>query len=269
MASERTRRVGMILPAFDEEAALPLVLAEIPRAYVDAIVVVDNGSRDRTAEVAREGGAIVVSEPRRGYGRACQAGLEFLLGGAGLRPALTDDDVVVFLDADHSDYPEDLSEVLAPVLAERAELSIGSRILGGANMEALLPQSWFGNRLACFLMRVLFRARYTDLGPFRAIGVRALKHLEMADKDFGWTIEMQLKAARTGVPTLEVPVPYRRRIGKSKISGTLLGSTRAGIKILYSIARYGSDFSHSRFLLALGLVPYISNSLPRVSGGRS
>jgi glycosyltransferase involved in cell wall biosynthesis len=232
MAGERTRRVGLILPAFDEEAALPLVLAEIPRAHVDVVVVVDNGSRDRTAELAREGGATVVSEPRRGYGQACLAGLEFLLSGEGLRPALTDDDVIVFLDADHSDYPEDLPDVLAPVLAGRAELSIGSRILGGADMSALLPQAWFGNRLACFLMNVLFRARYTDLGPFRAIDVRALKHIAMADHDYGWTIEMQLKAKSCGLRVEEVPVRYRPRVGKSKITGTVMGTIRAGWKIL-------------------------------------
>jgi len=232
VAGEHTRRVGLLLPAFDEEAALPLVLAEIPRAHIDALVVVDNGSRDRTAAVAREGGAVVVSEVRRGYGQACQAGLEFLLSGDGLQPALTDDDVVVFLDADHSDYPEDLPEVLAPVLGGRADLSIGSRVLGGADMSALLPQAWFGNRLACFLMRVLFRARYTDLGPFRAIGVRALKHIEMADKDYGWTIEMQLKAKSCGLRVEEVPVRYRPRVGKSKITGTVTGTIRAGWKIL-------------------------------------
>lgn len=232
MTGGSSRRVGMILPAFDEEEALPLVLAEIPRDLVDALVVVDNGSRDRTAELAREGGALVVSEPRRGYGQACQAGLEFLLGGGGLQPALAGDDVVVFLDADHSDYPADLPDVLAPILAGRAELVIGSRILGGADMHALLPQAWLGNRLACFLMRVLFRARYSDLGPFRAITVRALQHLEMADRDFGWTIEMQLKARSCGLRVEEVPVRYRARVGKSKITGTVAGTVRAGWKIL-------------------------------------
>jgi len=226
------RRVGMILPAFDEEEALPLVLAEIPGRLVDTIVVVDNGSRDRTAERARAAGATVVSEPRRGYGQACLAGIDFLLGGAGLRPALEADDVVVFLDADHSDYPEDLADVLAPILAGQAELSIGSRILGGADMQALLPQAWLGNRLACFLMQLLFRASYTDLGPFRAITVRALRHLEMADRDFGWTIEMQLKAKSCGLRVAEVPVRYRSRAGKSKITGTVLGTVRAGWKIL-------------------------------------
>jgi len=222
----------MVLPAFDEEEALPLVLAEIPRELVDAIVVVDNGSRDRTAEVARESGATVVTEQRRGYGSACLAGLAHLLDGNGLRPPLGDEDVVVFLDADHSDYPEDLPVVLAPLLEERAELVIGSRILGGADMGALLPQAWFGNRLACFLMRLLFRARYTDLGPFRAVRVRALRRLEMQDVDFGWTVEMQLKAKSRGLRVEEVPVRYRPRVGKSKITGTLVGTLRAGWKIL-------------------------------------
>ena len=140
--------------------------------------------------------------------------------------------MVVFLDADHSDYPEDLPRVLAPVLEDRAELCIGSRILGGASLGALLPQAWFGNRLACLLMRLLFGARYTDLGPFRAIRADALRALAMGDRDFGWTIEMQLKAHTTGLRVVEVPVRYRARIGSSKITGTLAGTLRAGWKIV-------------------------------------
>ena len=232
IVASATTRIGMVIPAFDEEEALPLVLREIPRELLETIVVVDNGSRDRTAEVAWSGGATVVHEPRRGYGRACLAGLAHLLGAAGEKAPLTGRDVVVFLDADHSDYPQDLPAVLAPVLEGRADLSIGSRILGGADMDALLPQAWFGNRLACLLMRVLFGARYTDLGPFRAIRVDALERLGMADRDFGWTIEMQLKAKSFGLGVVEVPVRYRKRLGKSKITGTLGGTLRAGWKIL-------------------------------------
>ncbi len=222
-------RVGLVLPAFNEEAALGLVLAEVPRAAVARIVVVDNGSTDRSAEVARAGGAEVVREDRRGYGRACLAGIERLLATA---PALTDTDIVAFLDADHSDYPEDLVRILAPLHAGEVDLVIGSRVLGGAAMDALLPQAWFGNRLACFLMRVLFGARYTDLGPFRAIRVAALRRLDMQDPTFGWTVEMQLKAKSFGLRVTEVPVRYRKRIGESKITGTLTGTLRAGWKII-------------------------------------
>lgn len=227
-------RVGLVMPAFDEEQALPLVLAELPRALLARVVVVDNGSRDRTAAVAAAGGAEVVSEPRRGYGQACLAGIARLLEAPGPdgAPPLADEDVVAFLDADHSDYPEDLAAVLAPLRAGEAELVIGSRVLGGADMRALLPQAWFGNRLACFLMRVLFGARYTDLGPFRAIRVAALRRLEMRDPTFGWTVEMQLKARTHRLAVREVPVRYRQRVGKSKITGTLSGTLRAGFKIL-------------------------------------
>jgi len=225
-------RIAVVIPARDEEQALPLVLAELPRERAPLVVVVDNGSLDRTAEVARAAGALVVREERRGYGRACLAGIGWLLDGAGLVPPLGDEDVIVFLDADHSDHPQDLEHLLAPILAREAELVLGSRILGGATWRALLPQAWLGNRLACALMRALFGARYTDLGPFRALRVGTLRDLAMSDPGFGWTIEMQLKAKSRGVRVLEVPVRYRARIGKSKITGTLTGTLCAGSKIL-------------------------------------
>lgn len=226
-------RVGVVIPALDEEEALPLVLGELPPGEVDRVVVVDNGSTDGTARAASEGGAEVVREPRRGYGSACLRGLEVLLEGSGSeRGPLGSEDVVVFLDADHSDYPADLTLVVEPIRAGRADMVIGSRILGGATMEALLPQAWFGNRLACTLMRLFFGARYSDLGPFRAITVDALRHLAMADTGFGWTVEMQLKAASAKLRVEEVPVRYRKRIGESKITGTVSGTVRAGAKIL-------------------------------------
>lgn len=228
-----TPRIGVVIPALDEEAALPLVLQEVPRAEVDVVVVVDNGSTDRTAQVARENGAVVVREPRRGYGSACLAGLELLLvRGAGGKPPLADHDIVVFLDADHSDHPAELPLLVEQIRAGRAHFVVGSRSADRASRAALTPQQRFGNALACLLMRVLFGARFTDLGPFRAIRVDALKHLSMRDVDYGWTVEMQLKSRVAGLTVVEVPVHYRSRIGVSKISGTLIGSVRAGWKIL-------------------------------------
>lgn len=225
-------RLGIVMPAWNEEEALPHVLAELPRARRPEVVVVDNGSTDGTAAVARAGGAHVVPESRRGYGRACLTGIACLLEGrAGVAP-FADGDLIAFLDADHSDYPEDLEAILAPLLEDRADLVIGSRILGGADRRALLPQAWFGNRLACGLMRLLFGARYSDLGPFRALRVGALRSLEMGDEGFGWTIEMQLKAHSRRLRVVEVPVRYRPRIGRSKITGTISGTVRAGAKIL-------------------------------------
>ncbi|MFT5285638.1 MAG: glycosyltransferase involved in cell wall biosynthesis [Planctomycetota bacterium] len=237
IVSESTKsdpvRVGLMIPAFNEEAALPLVLAEIPREHLARLVVVDNASTDNTSNVASEAGAQVVYEGQQGYGQACLAGIAALLkSDADSGPSLQPNDVIVFLDGDHSDYPADLPTVIAPILEDRADLVIGSRILGGASMDALLPQAWFGNRLACFLLRVLFGARHTDLGPFRAIRVRALEHLRMADRDYGWTIEMQLKARTARMRVVEVPVRYRQRTGVSKITGTWRGTLLASWKIL-------------------------------------
>lgn len=234
---ERRPRVAVLIPALDEEAALPLVLREIPRGSVELVLVVDNGSRDRTAEVARAEGAFVVREERKGYGRACLTGLDHLLGRA--RGVLGDafepfdgSDVVVFLDGDHADHAEELPLVAGPVLAGEADFVVGSRTLGEGGREVLLPQARFGNALACFLMRVLFGARHTDLGPFRAIRADALRHLGMRDEDYGWTVEMQLKARAARLRVREVPVRYRERIGKSKVTGTLVGTLRASWKIL-------------------------------------
>lgn len=234
------RRIVIVIPALNEAEALPLVLADIPRENLACIVVADNGSTDATAQLARAGGAHVVSEVRRGYGEACLAALAAVtevgrddhpVERAPMAP-LAEEDIVVFLDADHSDYPEDLPSVVAPILAGEADFVVGSRLLGGATMRALPPQAWFGNRLACSLMFLLFGARHTDLGPFRAITVGALKHLEMNDRNFGWTIEMQLKAKLSALRTVEVPVRYRERVGQSKITGTVSGTLCAGYKIL-------------------------------------
>jgi glycosyltransferase involved in cell wall biosynthesis len=220
-------RVSLVIPALNEEASLPLVLAAIPAGAVSEIVVANNGSTDGTARVARERGARVVDAPRRGYGSACLAGVA----------ALDAPDVVAFLDADFSDHPEELSMILAPILEGRADLVIGSRTLGRREPGALLPQALLGNRLATWLIRAFWGVRFTDLGPFRAIRADALRALEMRDADFGWTVEMQVKAARRGLRCLEVPVSYRRRVGRSKITGTIRGTLRASHKILSTILR--------------------------------
>lgn len=220
-----------MIPALDEERSLPGVLAGLPRPPVRRIVVADNGSTDGTARVAREGGAEVVEAPRRGYGSACLAGLDHLRRTG-------PPEVVVFVDADWSDHPEELPSLIAPILAGEADLVIGSRILGRREPGALLPQARAGNLVACAMIRLLYGHRFTDLGPFRAIRWEALERLKMSDPDFGWTAEMQVKALRHGLRCAEVPVSYRRRVGVSKITGTVSGTLRAGYKILWTVLRY-------------------------------
>ena len=219
--------VAVVIPAVDEEAAIGQVLAEIPEGVAD-VIVVDNGSRDRTAEVARAGGARVVSEPRRGYGQACLTGIAAAPGAH----------VIAFLDGDHSDFPGQLRDVLAPILAGRADLVIGSRQLGRRAKGAHPAHAVLGTRFCVGLMNLLFGTRATDLGPFRAITALALERLHMRDRSFGWTVEMQVKAALCGLRVVEVPVDYRPRIGTSKVSGTFAGSVRAGARILGTLARY-------------------------------
>jgi glycosyltransferase involved in cell wall biosynthesis len=224
-------RIDVVIPALNEEASLPLVLAELPRPPVRRVVVADNGSRDGTARVAREGGAVVVPAERRGYGSACLAGLDYLRRN-------DPPDVVVFIDADYSDHPDELPRLIAPLLAGEADLVIGSRTLGEREPGALLPQARAGNLVACALIRLLYRHRYTDLGPFRAARWDALERLAMGDPDFGWTAEMQVKALRHDLRVTEVPVSYRRRVGVSKITGTVTGTLRAGYKILWTVLRH-------------------------------
>jgi glycosyltransferase involved in cell wall biosynthesis len=227
-------RVAVVIPALNEERSIGLVLDGLARDLVDHVLVCDNGSTDRTAEVARAHGAQVVAEPRRGYGSACLAGLAACRALPGGPP-----DVVCFLDADFSDHPDDLSLVLAPILAGAADVVIGSRMLLPDARAALLPQARFGNALAVTLIRWLWGARFSDLGPFRAVTWAALERVGMEDTNYGWTVELQIKAASLGLRCVEVPVRYRSRIGESKITGTVKGSVRAGVKILTTIARYG------------------------------
>lgn len=227
--------IGVIIPARNEAAALPGVLhAILPR--VAEVIVVDTASTDGTPEIAHRLGARVVAEPRRGYGRACLAGIAALSREV---------DTVLFMDADAADRPEDLAMLLAPIEAGEADLVIGARSLG-VERGALTPQQRFGNALACLLIRLIWGVRYTDLGPFRVIRRDALARLGMRDETWGWTVEMQVRAARLGLRVAEVPVGYRRRIGTSKISGTLSGTIRAGWKILWVIGAEALDGLRTR-----------------------
>lgn len=235
-------RVVVLIPALNEERSLPRVLAALgalagdppgegrpERRYrIEEVLVVNNGSTDRTAEVARAGGARVIEERSRGYGRACLSGLAAL--------ATTPHDIVVFLDADFSDDPSRLPRLVEPIAAGRRDMVLGSRRLGECEPGALLPQARWGNAVCVAFIHLLYGFRYSDLGPFRAISREALARLSMADRGYGWTAEMQVKALLAGLRVEEISVPYRRRIGTSKITGTLSGTVRAGGRILWTIA---------------------------------
>ncbi len=223
------QKISVIIPALNEEESIGQVLNDIPGEIVEEVIVVDNGSNDNTVTVAKSLGASVIREPLKGYGAACLRGISILK---------QDIDIVVFLDADYSDYPQDLPAVVKPIVTGKAEMVIGSRMSGAREKGALLPQAVFGNKLAAFLIRLFWGFKYTDLGPFRAIKYNDLLALNMVDKNFGWTVEMQIKALKKGLRIMEVPVRYRKRIGKSKITGTFSGTMRAGVKIIYTIFKY-------------------------------
>lgn len=219
-------RIGLVIPALDEEQAIGQVVRSVP-AWVDRIVVVDNGSRDRTAAEARTAGALVIAEGRRGYGSACLAGLE----------RIRDCGVIVFCDADGSDVLDEMALLVDPILDGAAALVVGSRVRGRAEKGSLTRSQRMGNALACALMRLRWGARFTDLGPFRAIRRDALDALGMTEAGYGWTVEMQAKALRSRLRVGEAGVTYRRRIGTSKISGTVRGVLGAGSRILWVVAR--------------------------------
>ncbi len=222
-------KISLIIPAYNEESSIGLVLDALPKNLLHQVIVVDNASDDSTARVAEEFGACVVREDRRGYGSACLKGISELS---------PETEIVVFLDGDFSDYPQELPGLLQPIIEGGADMVIGSRMRGNREPGALLPQAYWGNQLATFLIRVFWGYQYTDLGPFRAIRYKALKKIGMQDINFGWTVEMQIKAITHGLKIKEVPVSYRKRVGESKITGTLSGTVKAGYKILYTIAKY-------------------------------
>ena len=224
--------IDVIIPAYNEEASIGLVVAEIDRSLVRDIVVCNNNSTDRTAQVGEAAGAVVVNEPRPGYGSACLRGLAYV---AATRPPAEEPDIIVFLDGDHSDYPAEMADLVRPIVEDGMDLVIGSRATGELEPGSMTPQQVFGNWLATNLIRLLYGYEFTDLGPFRAVRYPALKKMQMRDPDFGWTVEMQVRAAKMGLRCTEIPVRYRRRIGNSKISGTIRGTVLAGHKILWTI----------------------------------
>ena len=218
-------RISVIIPVFNEQDAIEHVIGDLPREMLHEIIVVDNGSTDKTAELAKQCGARVVEEAQRGYGNACLRGIA----------SADTPDIIAFVDGDYSDHPDEMERVLGPILDGKADLIIGSRVLGEREPGALLPQARFGNWFATALISAFFGTDFTDLGPFRAIRKETLDALDMQDRTFGWTVEMQVKAARARLRVTEVPVSYRKRIGVSKITGTLEGTIKAGWKILFTI----------------------------------
>ncbi len=232
LKSQLSHIIHVIIPAFNEEKSIARVIAEIPADLVTEIIVVNNASTDQTADVAGQMRATVLDEPEPGYGRACLKGIGYCSKQYPL-PA-----IVVFLDGDYSDYPQEMRSLVKPIVENKADLVIGSRALGTKEKDSMTPQQIFGNWLATTLLRIFFKVRFTDLGPFRAIRFTSLLSLNMQDKTYGWTVEMQLKSAKQKLRCLEIPVRYRKRIGISKISGTVKGTIMAGYKILFTIFRY-------------------------------
>jgi glycosyltransferase involved in cell wall biosynthesis len=226
-----TETIKVIIPAYNEETSIGKVIKDLP-TFVNEIIVVNNNSTDATAKNALEAGATVLSEQIPGYGNACLKGIEYI------QQQKTGTDIVVFLDGDYSDYPEELTKIVAPIIENNIDFVLGSRIKKFREKGAMQPQQIFGNWLATFLMRLFFKSKFTDLGPFRAIKFDTLIGLKMKDPTYGWTVEMQLKILKQRLSYEEIAVKYRNRIGVSKVSGTLKGSIFAGIKILTWIFKY-------------------------------
>ncbi len=221
--------IDVIIPAYNEEQSIGKVIGDLPKSMLRHIIVCNNNSKDNTAQVAKDNGAIVVTENRPGYGSACLKGMSYIMDNC------SPPDIVVFIDGDYSDYGEELPLVVKPILEENQDMVIGSRALGIMEQGGMTPQQIFGNWLATKLIKRIYNYHFTDLGPFRAIKYEKLLGLKMADKDFGWTVEMQVKAAKQKLKCTEVPVNYRKRIGISKVSGTVKGTIMAGYKILFTI----------------------------------
>lgn len=221
--------IDVIIPAYNEEQSIGNVVRDIPKDFVRNIIVANNNSTDKTADVARKHGAIVVHQPIPGYGNACLKGMEYV-------DSLNDKpDIIVYLDGDYSDYPEQMVDLVKPIVEEDYDMVIGSRALGNMEKGAMMPQQIFGNWLATSLIKLIYKYEFTDLGPFRAIRYDRLMDIDMQDKTFGWTVEMQVKAAKLKLKCVEIPVKYRVRIGVSKVSGTVRGTILAGHKILWTI----------------------------------
>ena len=230
--SEESHRISVIMPAFNEENSVGNVIADLPQKIMDEIVVVNNNSNDRTSEVAIQAGATVINEIIPGYGRACLKGINYLAGKSEVP------DIVVFLDADYSDHPDELPAVIKPITEGGYDMVIGSRELGSREKGSMTIPQIFGNKLATTMIRIIYKKRFTDLGPFRAIRFSSLLDLDMKDLTYGWTVEMQVKAIKKNLKWTEVPVDYRKRIGFSKISGTVKGTFLAGYKIITTIIKY-------------------------------
>lgn len=224
--------IDVIIPAFNEENSVGNVVNDIPKELVREVIVVNNNSTDKTAINAKTAGATVLEEKNMGYGNACLKGLTHI-SKKEIAP-----DIVVFLDADYSDFPEEIVDVILPIISKDMDMVIGSRALGNLEKGSMTPQQVFGNWLATFLLRLFYGVKYTDLGPFRAIKYPSLLKIGMKDKTYGWTVEMQVKAAKLKMKTCEVPVNYRKRIGFSKVSGTVKGTIGAGYKIITTIFKY-------------------------------
>ena len=229
--SRLMKMIRVIIPAFNEEKSISKVIGDIP-AHITEIIIIDNNSTDHTHKVAANAGATVLSESNSGYGNACLKGLSYL------KTLDQQTDIVVFLDGDYSDYPEEIDKILAPIINDHIDFVIGARVKSKRESDSMTFPQVFGNWLATSLMRVFFKSKFTDLGPFRAIKYKKLLNLKMEDKTYGWTVEMQLKALKQSLSYTEVEVRYRNRIGQSKVSGTVKGAIMAGIKILGWIFKY-------------------------------